>query len=335
MRSDLTILAVVGVLLLAAFAAGASALYRAVYSPSAFVERYLGMLADGRAADALQLPGVGIDGASLVAAGVPAPISDALLREAALAELSDVEILSEESADGVWMVTASYTAGGQAGQTTFAIERDGWNGIVPRWRFATPPLSVIQLVVRGANAFTVNGFTIDRRQIAGVDSDPLDPISLLAFVPGRYAVGVDTPISHSTGVRVLTERTLEVRPVDLQTTPTDEFRGVVQTRVTEFLESCATQQVLLPTGCPFGFQVQHRLASLPEWSIRQHPQVSLVPDGANWRIQPSDALAHIAVDVQSIFDGSIHALSEDVPFQVAGTVTLLADGSVSIRVGVP
>src|SRR5918994_1666811 len=99
---DLTLLALIGVLLIAAVAAGAAALYREFYSPTAFVERYLGMLAEGRAADALAVPGVSVDSAELEAAGLPATPSDALLRRAALATLTDIAVVSEQQGeDGV------------------------------------------------------------------------------------------------------------------------------------------------------------------------------------------------------------------------------------------
>ena len=55
---DLTALAIVGVLLIAAVGAAALALAQQFYSPRAFVERYLALLAEGHAADALALPGV-------------------------------------------------------------------------------------------------------------------------------------------------------------------------------------------------------------------------------------------------------------------------------------
>ena len=51
-------------------------------------------------------------------------------------------------------------------------------------------------------------------------------------------------------------------PVNVQTEPTDEFIGVVQDRVEEFLTSCASQEVLQPTGCPFGYFVRNRITDV-------------------------------------------------------------------------
>src|SRR5690606_7262067 len=103
----------------------------------------------------------------------------------------------------------------------------------------------------------------------------------------------------------------------------------------EFLTQCATQEVLQPTACPFGYTVQNRISTLPHWSITDQPTITVVPDGSQWQIPPTDAVAHLDVEVQSLFDGSVAAVSEDVPFQVNGTITILPDGSASIRVGSP
>ena len=55
-------------------------------------------------------------------------------------------------------------------------------------------------------------------------------------------------------------------------------------------------------------------------------------NGANWAIERVPAVAHIQVDIQSIFDGSVRHLDEAVPFYVAGTVTILPDGTASIQI---
>lgn len=332
---DLSLLAIVGVLLVAALGAGAAILYRELYSPTAFVQRYLGLLAEGRAADALALPGVTVDSAELESAGLDGAASDALLRSAVLAQLTDIRAVSEVADGDVTHVAVTYVAGGLPGTTTFDVARLGAIGVAPTWRFATSPLAVVDLTVRGALTFEVNGFTIDRRQVAveGPDADPLAPVPLLVFSPGAYSFSVDTSIAATPGVLVLSDSPLTGIPVDLQAQPTAEFVEVVQTEVEEFLTECATQEVLQPTGCPFGFLVEDRIDSAPEWSIVEQPTVTVVPDGANWRIPAAESTAHIAVEVVSLFDGSVSILDEDVPFSVAGTITVQPDGSVTIRLG--
>ncbi|MGB3376429.1 MAG: hypothetical protein WBA87_14975 [Microbacterium sp.] len=339
LRIDLSILAVVGVLLIAALAAGGISLYQQIYSPSAFVQRYLDLLSSGRAADALRVPGVSVDLALQGDAELDDVASEALLRTAALSRLSDYGITSEKQKDGVYQVTASYDAAGAKGTSTYSVVQDGWIGVVPNWRFERSPLAEIELTVRGADVFSVNGFELDRRQVSvhGADAKPLEPLHLLVFTPGVYSVTVDTAISATPGVRVLADTALARTPVEVQAQPTEKFIGIVQQKVEEFLAACATQEVLLPTACPFGLEVQNRIVdgTLPKWSIAEQPQVTVEPDGAQWRIPVTEAVAHIDVKIKSVFDGSVHDVSEDVPFQVDGTISVLPDGTAQIRVGSP
>ncbi|BDZ40113.1 hypothetical protein [Microbacterium suwonense] len=310
-----------------------------MYSPSAFVQRYLDLLATGRAADALRVPGVSADLALQQDTGIDASSSEALLRAAALAQLTDYRVTSEQPDDGTYRVTTAYRAGGMRGTTTYSVVQDGWLGVVPNWRFQRSPLAEIELTVRGADDFAINGFALNRHQVStqGADADPLDPLHLLVFTPGAYSVTVDTPIAATPGVRVLADTALARTPVDVQAHPTEKFTSLVQQKVEEFLANCTTQQVLLPTACPFGLEVSNRLAdgALPKWSITQQPTVTIEPDGADWKIPPTDAVAHIDVKIKSVFDGSVHDVSEDVPFQIDGTIGILPDGTASIRVGSP
>ena len=177
---DLTALTIVGVLLVGALGATGAVLYRDLYSPSAFVARYLDLLTSKQAAEALTLPGVAVDSSQLTASGLPSDANQALLRAAALAPLTNASVTDAvEGADGITTVTARYQAGPHEGTTVFRVQRAGWVGVAPTWRFATSPLAAIDLTVRGATRFTVNGFDLDTRQVAaqGADADPLDPVA--------------------------------------------------------------------------------------------------------------------------------------------------------------
>lgn len=332
---DLTTLAVVGALLVGALAASGAVLYRQLYSPTAFVLDYLHLLADGRASDALLVPGVSVTTDELAAADLPGAASHALLRGEALTPLTEIEPVSEEEGeDGTTEVTVSYRVGGHAGETTFEVERDGRVGVAPTWRFAESPLAVIELAVRGSMQFLVNGFPIDKRQVSpdGLDADPLEPVSLLAFSPGLYSITVDTAATASPGVAVLADAPLAAVPVSFQAEPTKEFIEVVQTKVDAFLADCATQKVLQPTGCPFGYYVRNRIVEPPTWSITENPTVTLEPDGADWTITRTQAVAKIDVQIQSLFDGTLFDVDEEVPFFITGKITILPDGTASIAV---
>ena len=336
LRSDLAILAVVGIVLVSALGAGGISVYREFYSPSAFVTRYLTLLSEGRAADALRLPGVAI-GRSELDQGSFRIASDALLRRAALSSLTDVTVTEERPDHGETAVTVRYKAGGHPGTSTFRVHQIGWIGVSPSWGFAQSPLAVVDLTIRGSDRFVVNGFELDRRQVAakGADASPLEPVPMLVFSPGLYSVSVQTAAASVSGIGVLADKPLAEVPLDVQAMPTDAFVKVVQQRVNEFLTQCATQQVLQPTGCPFGMTVPNRVTQLPTWSMVSMPTVTLEPAGAGWKIPATPATAHIDVEVQSLFDGSIHEVDQDVPFHVDGTIQFLPDGSASISITSP
>ena len=334
---DLTLLGIVGVLLVAAAAAAVGSLYREFYSPSAFVERYLTLLSEGRAAEALIIDGVAVASNELEAAGLTPTASDALLRPDAMATLTDITAISETDNGGVYAITVGYKAGAYDGTTTFEVERSGTVGVVPTWRFLKSPLAVMELVVKGAHRFDVNGFVIDKRQVSpdGNEADPLAPLALLVFSPGIYSVSVDTSIAATPGVAVLSDTPFTSVEVAVQAEPTPEFAALVQQRVAEFLTGCATQEVLQPTGCPFGYFVQDRIVSPPVWSIAEQPTITLEPSGNGWKIPATEARAHIDVEIRSIFDGSVTQVSDDVPFIVTSEITLLPDGTASIAVSGP
>lgn len=334
---DLSLIGLGLLVLAGALWATVSVLYHQLYSPSAFATRYVGLLAEGRAAEALAVPGVAVDSVDLEAAGLPMTASQALLRKAALAPISDIEVVSESTDpdSGITTVVVSYRAAGYTGTTAFEVEHDGWVGPAPTWRFHRSPLAVMDLSVGGSMSFDVNGFTIDKRQVSpdGMDADPTAPLPMLVFSPGLYSVSVDTSISSTPGVAVLSDSPFRDIPVSIQARATEQFVSVVQERVIEFLDACATQDVLQPTSCPFGYVLQDRVVSAPSWTITLHPTVDVVPAGANWSIPAAQATATLEVDVKSLFDGTVYRLSETVPFTVTGTITVLPDGSVSIAVG--
>lgn len=320
---------------MAALAAGGLTVYREFYSPSAFVTRYLTLLSEGRAADALRLPGVALSHDDLDNDTFRAA-SDALLRRDALAPLTDVTVVDEHPDGDATSVTVRYKAGGHVGTSTFRVAQDGWIGVAPVWQFAQSPLAVISLTLQGSDRFTVNGFDLDRRQITpSPEYSPADPVSMLVFSPGLYSVSVKTATATATGMGVLADKPLADVPLQVHATPTEAFVKVVQQRVNEFLDQCATQKVLQPTGCPFGITVPDRVMSEPTWSMVEDPDIALAPDAEGWKIQPATATAHIELDVKSLYDGSLSHIDEDVPFQVDGTIRFLADGSASISITSP
>lgn len=333
-RADLTAILVIAALVAGGLVAGYSAMYSALYSPAAFVKNYLTLISNGHAADALQVPGVMVDGAVLEEAGISPRSSDALLRGSVLRPLGDVKVTSSVDRGGVHSVTVAYTVGGHPGTTTFRVDQEGWTGIVPSWRFEQTPLSAIELTVQGSTRFDVNDFIIDKRQIleGGVEADLTQPMQLLTFTPNLYVIDVETKTATSSGLSVLADVPLAHVPVTVAPEATPAFTAAVQESVNDFLTACATQTVLQPTGCPYGYVAPGRVTSEPTWEIVGMPAVQVALEGDQWVFPSAAGLARVNVDVQSFYDGTIEHVGQDVHFVIAGHITILADGRISIRI---
>lgn len=332
---------VIGALLIGASVSAFLSLNRTFWSASAFVERYVELLADGRAADALAIDGVGVDGEQLQSADLPAYAHEALLRSAALSDsITDVHATDEQVVDDVTRVTVAYRIGGDESETVFDVRQTGWSGLVPSWQFATSPLTVMNVTVQGSWRFSVNGFEVDKRQVSadGADADPAATIPMLAFVPMAYEVAVDTAATVAPPVRIDATDPLALVEADVASVPSEEFAKVVTEEARSWLsEGCGERHVLQPDDCPYGYRLENRLApgTEPTWTVTDFPEIELEPHGAWWAIKQADGVAHIEMEVQSIVDGTITHVSEDVPFTIDGTVELLEDGSARIQIGAP
>jgi hypothetical protein len=303
---------------IAGFIATVVTLNQTVFSAQGFVTHYLEALERRDVAAALATDGVtAVEGAS-----------DSLLAPDALGELSDIDVVAEEVFPDVRVVTVAYTLDGVAGETEFFVEASGTRfGLFNGWAFARSPISVLEVTPLHAAEFTVNGI---RLSSAGANQ----PSAWQVLTPGRYVVSHDSRYLTATDVpvRATTPNSIVPAEVDVQASP--EFVSQLQDEVDSFLQDCAAQQVLFPSGCPFGLPIDDRVESAPQWSIAEHPVISLVPGDTSdvWVAPETGGVAHLSVEVRSLFDGSLSRVEEDVPFTISWAVTLREDGGVSIDV---
>lgn len=306
-------------LIVGGFAATVAILGGTVYSPAGYVRSYLDALARQDAAGALEF-----------APDLPADVSTELLTREGMPGLESYDLVSDtERADGSHRVVFSWTSRGVEGTTTFDVLPAGTRlGLFPMWTFASSPVGWIDLTVLHDDRFTVN------------DLDLATPAqnaaaTYLAFTPGTYAFTHDTRyLTAEPATIVAEELTTAADPhtatLDVQAAPA--FLVAVQEAVDASLDDCATQKVLMPTGCPFGQSMANRVASTPEWSIVTYPEVAVTPGlrASEWQMPTTTGTAHLRVDVRSLFDGSVTLFDEDVPFRVGYLVTLAPDDSISL-----
>ncbi len=289
------------------------ALNATLYSPAGFVRGYLDALARRDAASALVYAST---------APLPAGRRD-LLTDAALGTIDDVHIVSvADAGDARRRVTATYRAGGRSARTAFVVApAPARLGVFAAWRFASAPLARVRITVVSDDRTRVNGLTTTTDAAA-------TPTTFLAFAPGAYVV--DTRSAYLTAA----PRTVLATPdgatdVTVRAAANARFERLVRQQVDRALDECAKQHVLLPSACPFGQQVDDRVIGTPQWSIVHYPPIQLVPAGeeGRWSVVNAVGVAHLSVEVQSLYDGTERRLEQDVTFAAPYDVVIEPDGS--------
>lgn len=318
MRRALTTWSVIFGLVVLAFVGTVVALNNTIYSAHGFVQSYLDSLARHDAEGALALAGV----------TVPDAAARDLLTRAALGDLTDIRLVSDEADGPTHRVTFAYEIGGHAGRTEFTVEPNGHTlGIFDGWRFAVSPVGTLALTVLHDQRFEVNGLS------ATTDATPNGTANYAVFTPGRYDFGHTSTYLTAKTVPVDVTKIGEATPVAVDVQANDFFVAQVQKELNDYLDTtCVPQQVLLPTGCPFGQSIADRVVSTPAWSMIEYPVVTVIPgtEPGTWAVPQTPATAHLVVDVQSLFDGTVTPFDQDVPFTLSYSIMFQADGSLYI-----
>ncbi|WP_350348411.1 hypothetical protein ABIQ69_00355 [Agromyces sp. G08B096] len=324
-----------GVLVVGAFLAALGALNQSLYGAPAFVERYLHAVADDEITIAATTPGVALDAAALEELGLPADVSTAMLRSGVVkAGPEDITITDDVAHEnGSHSVTANYRLEAAIVSTTFEVQPIApLYGVLNRWEFATSPLAVVDVTAAHNPFFTVGSLTLDTR--ARKTGDELAAFTqtapYLAIAPAVYEFDYDDTLLTAQPVDLAVEPSTRAGvTVDAQATPA--FVERVQAQLDQFLDQCATQPTLFPTDCPFGMEIDERVVEDPAWSISAYPVVTLIPGETAFEMPPTAGVAHISVELQSLFDGDYFTLEEDQTFTVSLDARIRADGSISVQ----
>lgn len=311
MRRPLVTWTLVVAVIAGAFGLTVLVLNNSVYNATGYVMSYLDALARKDAAGALEIIG-----------GVPddSDASDALLRRSAMADLSDLRVVGDTAnSDGSHRVTVAYAVDGAENRIAFEVRPTGTLfGLFTDWEFVGGPLSTMYVTVVGDARFTANGLDL-------VSPTPDDPAGYLVFAPGSYELVHRTTYLESTPHTVAIKDPGSSVPAAVAVSPNALMVERVQADVDRILDTCATQEVLMPTGCPFGQSMGNRIISAPVWSIVEYPEVSIREGerSGQWVVPGTSGVAHLVVDVRSLFDGSVSTFDEDVPFSVSYVIAFL------------
>ncbi|MGV8885856.1 MAG: hypothetical protein ACOH1T_09780 [Microbacteriaceae bacterium] len=309
--------------LIGAFFVSVAVLNSTVYSANGFVRSYLAALEsrDSTAAlDALR---------GEAASGVPKNGgSDALLTDTAMGKIGNIALVRDTpGAGGIHTVVFDYSFGstGDTHRTEFRVVQEGTRfGLFSRWAFVASPLSTVSITASNVDSFTVNGHT--------VASAPDAPTTFLAFAPGNYTLAHNSTYLSAPALSVAVTSTGTIIDAAIDPEPTTALIDWTTDATAAFLDACAKQTVLMPTGCPFGETISNRITSTPQWSITDYPAVEITrePTQGSWVTGPAPGVAHLKVSVQSLFDGTLSLFDEDVAFASQFAITF-DDGQPSLR----
>jgi hypothetical protein len=308
---------VFGVLLLA-FAGTVVTLNSTLYSAAGFVSSYLDALTRHDLDGALDMPGV----------EHPADALPDLLVPDALGQLASYSLVSDEGVgDEHTLIFDVQFAGGIQKEVEFWVEHTGQQmGLFSGWQFSRSPIGILQATPLHTADFAVNG-------VAVTSADgPSQPSRFQVMTPGSYTLTHKSRFLEAKPTTFLALSSATVTPAELDIRASDEFVTEVNEELASYLDDCAAQQVLQPTDCPFGQTMSNRIEGLPAWSMVLYPQVAIVPapEPGVWLVPPTPAAAHLTVQVRSLFDGSLSTFDEDVPFDVAYSITFPGNGGLLI-----
>lgn len=309
---------VVVTLILLAFAGTVATLNATLYSAEGFVRSYLSALARHDVDGALQTPGVTLAGSA----------SRELLTPDALGDLTAVEhSTSTTGADGTRVVEFAFELDGTPGRASFTVEPASarlW--FFNAWAFATSPTAILEVVALYDSEFDANDVTLEATNGAAAAS------AYHVLTPGVFALGHDSELLTADTERLIVLDAGSTAQATVSARANEEFIDLVQGELDALLDDCATQSVLLPTGCPFGESIANRVEGVPEWTIASYPVVTILPGDTpgTWRVPETPGTAHLVVGVQSLFDGTRSTFDEDVPFTIGYLITFPGDGRVVI-----
>lgn len=320
----------VGLLLLsvAALVSAVGILNREIYSAPAFVRLYLDALARHDVTAALATPGVVLD-----TSDEPGEGAAALVSPDALGEIADIRLVSDtQLVEGRHRLVFSYTLSGRsgeqvvAGQSEFDVEKTGTSWLVfPQWAFVRSPTAQATVTVSHASTFTA-GRTV-------VTAGPPEEFHAVGeyevLVPSLTVLSHDSALLGAVPSKLAATKPLSAVGAIVEAKPKQVFLDAVQEAVDDFLDACAQEPLLYPPGCPFGFEVDDRIVSEPSWTMESYPALTILAGQDGWVVPNATGSARIAVDIRSLYDGTVTPRDQEVPFEVTFALTITPTGTIA------
>lgn len=280
------------------------------FGPEKSVANYLAALKEGDGAKAL----------GLLNAKVPAANAAVLDGEAlASSQEAMTDLMIADAVDGPdesKIVSVSYTLNKKALSTDFKLTQGPRQWLFfNSWVMVPSTLPVINASVVNANQAIINGVDVNM---------PEGKNSFAVLYPGSYELEYRSPLFAAPPVTRTVSAPGEAIPaVGLATGPTSDLLAQVGGAIGKYLDTCAEQAVLLPTGCPMSAGTNNRVLSPVEWSVVEYPAITITPYGGQWIIPPLSVKAQVQYQEQDLFTGLVSEVkdAEDFGFTAKLSIT--------------
>lgn len=280
---------------------------RLVYGPQGQVRAYFTAARAGDGSRAL-----GILGAPLPQAN-PALLDGAALK-AAFADLEDLTIETQDiSPDGqLATVKASYSLDGQPASTNFELKKVGsyW-GVFDQWQIQAQQLPSLE--VRAP----LEAITLNQTKLAL----PEGKTSFALLYPASYSLTYESALySAPSQTLQVTDPGKQLEPLTLSLEPSEAARLSVQQQIKTYLDSCAAQSSLYPTGCPFDYDFSGRVEGHVTWQISRYPQAEVSLRGSSWSLSPAQGQAEISFRELDLYTGATRQVKQTLDFTLRGSL---------------
>ncbi len=289
--------------LLLAVAVGALTIFLVnsrVFGPEQQIRNYFQALKDGSGEEALGILNARVPDAD------PSMLDGAALKAAA-APIDNLDVGEPQSSGGQRVtVPVTYTLDGEELTSSYTLENVGTRWLFfDTWEFVPTPLPTVQLSVINQNTATLNGTPV---------AMPGGENSFAVFYPGKYESHYTSQYFAAPAQTTVVNTRQDKARASLSTHATDKLRKDVGQQVKNFLDECALQKVLQPTGCPFYFNTENRIVGNIKWNITEYPEIVIEPNNGRWIMRPLSGAALLTTTQQDLFTGQIIPLEVESHF---------------------
>ncbi|WP_417366439.1 hypothetical protein [Glutamicibacter arilaitensis] len=230
--------------------------------PEAEVEKYLSLLAEGKADKATEMVDPGIDNASRVL------LTDEVLGSAEQ-RLELLDVVEESRDDNGALVRASYAINGERHERGFTVNAGEKEfGLLDTWVLNESLIVPVQISADQAQEVAVGKSTVKLASNEDYYGDETSFIGDFYAYPGIYNVsapGNEYRKSEPQELRVNHPES-QLAQVALTTTTTEKLNELVLEEVKKFAKACVTVPTNLEDGCPSSLQSK----DLESFSVKSH-----------------------------------------------------------------